>query len=735
MFSRIYLLCTALLALSALAMLCSGAVSAQQATGTLRGKVTLEGNDSPLHDVTVSISKLRLSVRTDENGVYEFTGVPAGTWSVLAHLDGFPDVVRSVSVSSGETATADISMKLGGIRDQVTVSASGQEQSTFEAFQSVSSLDNVQLTQKGASSLGDALDDQPGVARRSFGPGSTRPVVRGFDGDRVLVLQDGVQSGSIGSQSGDHGEPIDTLSLERLEVVKGPAALLYGNNAIGGVVNAISSHGSETHPHPGLRGYLSLIGATNVGQASGSGGLEYGTSKALVWASGSGMRLGDYTAPKVGVIENSRLNSANGAGGAGYYGEHQHISGEYAFDSRNYGIPFAGLIAGEPDAQTSIDMRRHNLRLNAGTDKLGSFIDNLHLSLSYTDYQHKELDNGEVGTVFNNKVFTWRSVFEQKRRGFWSGSFGFWGTHRDYESIGAETLAPPTRQNAVAAFGLQEFDYQHISFQLGGRLEHNSYTPDGALARDFTGFSGAAGVRVPLWEGGTFVANYSHTYRAPALEELYNHGPHVGNLTFEIGNENLRRERGDGIDLSLRHTHSRIRSEANFFYYNLKDFIFLAPTGKITDNLPEADYKQADARYLGAELRFDVNVLPTLWLNTGLDYVDAELKATGQGLPRIPPLRGRVGLDWHWKNFSLQPEVVMAHDQSKVFTNETRTPGYTVVNLDASYTLASQHYAQIFGVNAFNLNNRLYRNHTSFIKDLAPEIGRGVRVSYTLRFF
>jgi iron complex outermembrane receptor protein len=706
-----------------------------QATGTLRGTIVLDSNDSPLHDVVVTITRLSRTVKTDENGVYEFKNVPAGSWSLLAHLDGLPDAVRNVSVSSGGTTTADIRMKIGGIRDQVTVSASGQEQSTFDAFQSVSSLDNLELTQKGAASLGEALDNQPGVAKRSFGPGSSRPVVRGFDGDRVLVLQDGVQSGSIGSQSGDHGEPIDTLSLERLEVVKGPAALLYGNNAIGGVVNAISSHGSETHPHPGLRGYFTGIGASNVNQASSSGGIEYGTSKALFWASGSGLRTGDYTAPKVGLIENSRVKSASSSGGAGYYGEHNHLSGEYAYDWRRYGIPFAGVITGEPDAQTSINMRRHNLRLNAGTDKIGSFIDNAHLSLNYSDYEHQELDDGQVGTVFMNKVFTSRGVFEQKRRGFWSGSFGLWGMHRDYESIGAEALAPPVRQNAVAAFGLQEFDLRRSSFQFGGRLERNSYSPTGAPARDFTGFSGAAGVRVPLWEGGTFVANYSHTYRAPALEELYNHGPHVGNLTFEIGNENLKRERGDGIDLSLRHTHNRVRAEANFFYYNLKDFIFLAPTGRILENLPEADYTQADARYLGTEVRFDVSLLPTLWLNTGLDYVDAELKATGQGLPRIPPLRGRIGFDWHWKDFSLRPEVVMAHDQSKVFTNETRTPGYTVVNLDASYTLARQHYAQIFGVNVFNLNDRFYRNHTSFIKEFAPESGRGVRVSYTIRFF
>jgi iron complex outermembrane receptor protein len=706
-----------------------------QTTGTIRGTIMLSASEKPLHDVLVSLTRLSRKVETNENGEFEFRNVPAGTWTLLAHLEGFPDAVRTVTVSNGETVTVDIKLKLSGIRDQVTVSATGSEQSTFDAFQSVTSLDSLELSARGQPSLGEMLDKQPGIAKRSFGPGSTRPVIRGFDGDRVLVLQDGMSVGSMGSQSGDHGEPIDVLSLERLEVVKGPAALLYGSNAIGGVVNAVTSHGSETHPHPGARGYLTGIGATNARQASGGGGIEYGAKNFLLWASGSGQRLGDYTAPKVGEIGNSKVKSASGAGGAGFYGERGYFSGEYNFDTRRYGIPFAGLIEGEPDALVDLDMRRHNLRLSGGAENLGAAFDSFRFTLNYSDYQHREIHEGEIGTLFNNDVFVYRGLFQQKRRGFWSGSFGFQGTRREYESIGDEALAPPTTQNAFAVFGLQEFDYKRVGFQLGGRLEHNRYAPVTGLSRNFTGFSGAAGVRVPLWEGGAFVANYTHSYRAPALEELYNNGPHPGNLTFEIGDVNLKRERGDGIDLSLRHSHNRARAEANFFYYSLKDFIFLAPTGNIEDGLPEAEYRQADSRYLGTELRFDMNVAPTLWVNFGMDYVSAELKASGLSLPRIPPLRGRIGFDWHWKDFNLRPEVILVRDQSHVFTNETRTPGYITGNLDASYTLAHQHYAQIFGVNFFNVNDKLYRNHTSFIKDLAPEIGRGVRVSYTIRFF
>ena len=182
--------------------------------------------------------------------------------------------------------------------------------------------------------------------------------------------------------------------------------------------------------------------------------------------------------------------------------------------------------------------------------------------------------------IFSNKNFMFRGVFDQRKTGRFTGSFGFSGFRRDYDTVGAEALAPPTIQNNFAVFGLQEIDFERVRFQLGGRVEHNGYRPDGSLSRSFTGFSGAAGVRVGLWQDGAFVANYTHSYRAPALEELYNNGPHIGNLTFEVGNPLLTRERNDGIDFSLRHDSKRVRGVANFYYYDIKDFVFLAPTGR-----------------------------------------------------------------------------------------------------------------------------------------------------------
>ena len=710
-----------------------------QTTGTLRGKVTLADNNNPLHDVSVTIVKLKLSAETDTDGSYEIKNVPTGTWSVHAHLESFPDFIQSITIKASETTTADFQMRLKGIRDQVTISATGAEQSTFEAFQSVTSLDSIDLTEKGQPSLGEVLDRQPGVAKRSFGPGSSRPIVRGFDGDRVLILQDGMQLGSVGAQSGDHGEPVDVLSLERIEILKGPAALLYGSNAVGGVVNAITGHNLHTDPHSGARGYVTTILGSNNNHSGASGGLEYGKGKMLFWGNGSYQNVADYTAPKIGQIVNSASTNGGGTGGLGYFGDKGFFSANYGYDQRRYGIPFAGLFEGEPDAQIDLKMRRHAFGFNGGRKELNGFLESIRVSLNYSDYNHKELEiaDGEetLGTNFDNKLLVYRGVFEQKRHGALTGSFGFWGQRRAYDTVGAEALAPRTNQNSIAAFGLEEVNLKRVAFQFGGRVEHNRYAPVTGRARNFTGFSGAAGVRAPLWKGGAFVVNYTHSYRAPALEELYNNGPHPGNLTFEIGDVNLQRERGDGVEFSLRHSANKVRFEANYFQYNLRDFIFLAPTGDMEDGLPVGEYKQFDARYRGTEARAEFNVAPTLWLLTGLDYVRANLTQGNRALPRIPPLRFRLGADWRWKGFGLRPEFVAAARQARVFAPETPTKGYQLLNLDASYTITQEHAAHIFSLNTFNLGDTLYRNHSSFIKDLAPEIGRGVRFVYTLRFF
>lgn len=708
-----------------------------QSTATLRGTVTLGDTDKPVHNVLITVLQLKRTVDTDDDGKYEFTDLPPGKYDVLAHLDRVPDVVQSIELTAGSDATLDFQIHLSNLNEQVTVTATGTEQSISSSIQSVDVLGSVELAKKSPVSLGEALDGELGVAKRSFGPGTARPMIRGFDGDRVLVLQDGNRIGGLGFESGDHAEPIDVLTVEKVEIVKGPATLLYGSNATGGVVNTVSGHDS---PHQGINGYLTALGSTNSNQAGGSAGVEFGTNRWLVWANAGGQRSGDYDTP-IGKVQNSFSREASTALGFGYYPDKAFFSVNYNFNKRRYGIP---VDPNETDPEVvELNPRRHSVEFRGGFRENPSFFQAGTFSVQYNNYTHAELNSvtGETGTQFKNNSVVYQGLFDQRKIGNLSGRLGFWGMHRDFSAIGEEALAPPTKQNAFAVFGLQNVDFERVALQFGARLETNRYRPEPTASRgvlpdrNFTGLSAAAGIRVNTWNGGALVANYSHSYRAPSLEELYNLGPHRGNLAFEIGNPNLVRERSDGLDFGVRHSSKRLRFEANGFYYHIKDFVFLAPTGDVEDGLIVADYDQGTTRYAGTEAQFSAALHRFVWLSLGLDYVNAKLAETDTPLPRIPPLRGRAGIEFRYKNLLLNPEIVMANHQNRIFPTETPTAGYAVANLSGSYLIAENHRAHIIAFNFFNMGDTLYRNHLSFIKAFAPEMGRGFRVTYTLRFF
>ncbi len=743
-------------------VLCSSVVPviAAQPTGSIEGIVILPTGD-PAHRVTVLLAELSRIVETDDDGRFVFENVPPGAYDVLAFQSMLNSQLTGIEVAAGQIRSVQLEMRISPLRQEITVTARGRQETTFQAVPSVTSLDSFDLAEAMAPSLGEVLDGQLGIAKRSFGTGNARPVVRGFDGDRVLVMQDGVGIGSLGSQSGDHGEPIDAGNVERIEVVKGPATLLYGSSAIGGVVNAVSSH-QEVHdqPHQGWRGQVSSVAGSANAQGGGSFNAEYGAGRWMVWAGGGGQRTGDYNTPE-GRIAHSGSRISNGSMGFGWFGARGFASVDYKANDGRTGIPFATEFHheshgdeeehGEDEEEhdeldvENIDVafRRHNVRFSGGLRELGPAIESFELSLNYSDWNHDEIEifpgnDQRIGTTFENRQFAYRGVFTQGRRGYWAGSFGFQGHAREYSAFGEEALSPPVDQDVFAVFALEELGFDRVRMQLGGRVESTGYTPaadSGFSNRRFTGFSGGMGARFDLWDGGAFVANYTNSYRAPALEELYNFGPHVGNLTFEIGNPNLANERSNGFDFSLRHQKERIRMEANLFYYDIDGFVYLAPTGEIEDGLIAADFAQGDARFLGSEFKIELLLTEHVWLNGAVDAVDTRLRATGGPLPRIPPMRGTVGLDLRFGGLSIRPEVVIADSRDDVFESETSTAGYKVFDLKASYTIPQQHVSHHISVDFFNIGDRLYRNHLSFIKDLAPEIGRGVRFSYAAKLF
>jgi len=698
--------------------------------GVIQGQVTLKTTGEPLHRANVVLVQLGLIVETDTTGHYIFNEIPPGVYDLRAHLEALSFSGQVIEISSGQTQTIDIRLGISPLRHEVTVKA--------KELRSTVHLDAFEIAENPSSSIGEVLDGQPGLAKRTFGSGNARPVIRGFDGDRVLILQDGLRTGSLGSTSADHAEPIHVSNIERLEVLKGPATLLYGSNAVGGVVNAITvGQDYRQKPSQGATGQVSSSIGSNGLQAGISTSVDFGHRNWLFWSGGGSQKSGDYRSP-LGVVKNSgnRLESARV--GLGWIGDRWFGRVGYDLSNGRYGLPISHHEDHHEEVNHLTAFKWHKLQFSGGLKNIGSFIDTFHLTSSYNDYGMQELNVEETEKVeidFQNKVFVYRGVFEQRPLGNLSGSFGFWGANRNFDVVGTSNNTPSTDQDSLAFFCLEELTFERVIIQFGARIEHIRYQPRAGINRQFTGFSGALGVKYRFSDSLDLTGNYTNSHRAPALEELYNYGIHLGAMVFELGTSNLKSETNHGFDFSLRQSNEKMRGQVNIFYYPIHDFVFLAPTGNLRMGLIEAAYTQADVRFLGAELDIKRELKDHVWLNLGLDWVDAKLTSSGVPLPRIPPLRARFGLAFHYGGLSLRPEIILTGDQDRIFHYETRTSGYTVANLKASYTLQRQHFAHHFSVKAQNVGDRLYRNHVSIIKDLIPEKGRGISFSYLMKFF
>ncbi len=772
-----------------------------QETGVVGGRVTLEEGGGPVHGAVVLVVGAGVLALTDEDGAFEIDAVPAGAYEVLAQREHLTAGRRSVTVAPGETAMVDFTLGLSAVHEELTVTASaGGAETTLEAFNAVTTLDSFDVVAQGANTVGEALRNEPGIASRSFGPGSDRPIIRGFDGDRVLILEDGIRTGDLSSQSGDHGITVDPNGAERIEIVRGPATLLYGSNGVGGLVNVVTPHESyRDSSFQGTRGQFAVDAGTANAQAGSAASFQHAQGSVLFWGGGSLRRTGDYSTPD-GAVENSATELTNAQAGVGWFGDRAYVSGGFRAEDGRYGVPFAGEFhgAGHGDEdedheeeeeeedhegeeeeedhegeEVFVDLatRRRVGRFDVGLRNLTNrAIEGVRLTANVIDWGHDEIEIEDglesIGTRFTNRTTILRAEVDQRQTARLSGRFGAWAQMRNFEAVGAEALAPRTDQTSFAAFAYEEVDFGRYRLQFGGRVEQNDYRPgerpEGGEGdedhgdedeeeegeedhdepeapdprdRQFLGASASFGLHTDLGAGSAFVANVTSSHRAPALEELYNFGPHVGNLAFEVGNPELDAETTLGLDLSLRHQSERARASMNVYVYEIDDFIFGERTGEEADGLAVLDFQQGDSRFRGWDARASFRLGGRAWTTLGIGYVDARLTATDESLPRIPPLRGTLSLDLPYGGFTVSPELEFAGAQQRIYRGETETESYSVVNLRASYVWPRQHAAHVLSFTGYNLTNALYRNHTSFIKDLAPEMGRGVKVGYSVRFF
>jgi iron complex outermembrane receptor protein len=715
--------------------------SAQSVSGQVRHASTMK----PMAEVAVTVEGTSLVGVTDRDGRFIIPNVPPGTYHLVIQQPGFVPLRPEITVGTTPPAPLDVLLS-PGVHYTEVVSVSPDARDPFESYQPTSVLAGHDFAHFLQSTLGATLETQPGVAERSFGPGASRPVIRGLDGDRVLILEDGQRVGDLSSQSADHGVTVNPASASRIEVVRGPATLLYGASAIGGLVNVIS----ETIPTKQVEGAHGGF-TMNFGSAA----TEYGTAADVSvgngrWAlnaGGSGRRSDDVRAPGR-TVENTQSRGGFGNIGAAWTAEKGFLGASYGYDDTKYGIPFV------EDGQVELTPRRHMIAVKAAVNDLGGAINGFRFGFASRRYRHEELVAGEVGTRFENDTNEVDLHVKHRAAGRLSGTVGGWFLDRSFTAIGEEALSPPVRERGAAAFIYEELTWPHVTLQFGARVNRAAFDPEGDLAaRDFTDVSGSVGLLVrpaATNDRVTIALNLARASRNPALEELYYFGPHPGNFAFEVGNADLGSEHALGFDASIRWRAGRASGEVTYFRNSIDEYIFRNPISEEEfdarfgheeeedaeghGEFPFIEFVAADSLLQGIEAHSDIELGGGVELELGLDYVRGELRASHQPLPRIPPLRVRGGLHYHRSAFSSGFQVVSTAKQDRVFGEETPTDGHNLVKLFASYSFGSDRALNTITARLDNATNEFYRNHLSLIKDFVPEMGRNFKLVYSLKF-
>jgi iron complex outermembrane receptor protein len=648
----------------------------------------------------------------------------------------------------------------------------GFKRNREDVLSGTSVVSGIELVRELRPTIGETLARQPGVSATSFGPNASRPVLRGFQGDRVRVLTDGIGSLDASNTSADHAVAINPLTAERIEVLRGPAALLFGSSAIGGVVNVIDSRIPRRIPDETahLEGILTYGSAAD--ERSGNATVDVPVGGGFVlhfdgnYSKTNDLEIGGHVlAPQLrmqaaaspdpdiraladlrGRLPNSAAETSDLAFGAAWISGENNVGFSVNRYDSLYGVPVRFSVEpGEEAEAPRIDIRQTRVDARAEIDTGAGFIDSVRFRAGYSDYRHDELEeSGEIGTTFLTEGAEARLEFVQSQRGHWGGGFGAQFFQRDLDVIGEEKFLPPSKTSQFGLFTVQNFRAGPLRAEIGARYEHQRSraqadadlgTP--ALRRTFDSFSASAGANYEVAPGVRIGINGSHSQRAPSPEELFANGPHAGTQSFEIGDPDLATEKSWGLEGTLHVEGDGFHASASIFRSWFDDYIFEQPTGTIEDGLPVFQISQADARYSGVEIEGSVRVATigkfTINLDGVADYVRATILSSGPA-PRIPPLRLLGGIEAQSDTLQGRVEVEWTDGQNRLAAFETPTAGFTMVNAALSWKPFRTFPGTSVTVSANNIFDVDARRHASFLKDVAPLAGRDLRVSARLSF-
>ena len=633
-------------------------------------------------------------------------------------------------------------------------------------------LGRDELESRSIRNIGEAVANELGVSTSDFGTAVGRPVIRGLAGSRVGILENGTSTMDVSNIGADHAVPTEPAFARQVEIFRGPATLLFGSGASGGVVNVVNDRILKYVPET-LEGDISLQYETVSDGVNGAGSFNFGTGNFALHLDGMKRHANDYEIPgyaeldrdpeeemEKGVLENSSIESESVALGASWVGEREFIGLAVSRLDSNYGI-VGGHDHGE-EGDSRIDLGSTRYDFEASVNEPVNSIHRIRTRWTYTDYNHNEVEaNSSVAVTFLNEEVGGRVEIVHHPLGGWQGAFGVQYHNKDFSAVGEEEYVLPSKLESIAAFLLEKNDLGKWHVELGARYEHQDTSSAAGEGTSHDLFSISGGLNWSYHKGYELGLIATHAQRAPSLEELYSGGPHLATVTFEYGDSELGKEKSTNIDLYWHKTAGMITLTANLFYNRINDFIFLKEqdlngdgsadwvhddfAGDPADILdPGQDgthllvaQVQQNADFMGFELEAVVHALHgdygALDVRLWADYVEGK-RSDDVSLPRITPWRYGAGMTYFQGPWYGSLSYTRVNKQNDTALFETSTRGYNDLNLYVSYRISHGDNDVTLFVSAANLLDEEIRRHTSFVKELAPMPGRsgifGVRVSF-----
>ncbi len=647
--------------------------------------------------------------------------------------------------------------------DEIIVTGSPLSATTGESLVGVSVIGGEELASNLAGSLGETLKNVPGLSSTFFGPGASRPIIRGQGGDRIRILDNGIGSIDASSASPDHATSVEPAMATRIEIIRGSALLRYGSSASGGVINVIDGRIPDRVPDEKIKG-AARVGFSSVDDGyEGSLGAdftlaEFGNGNLVGHLDASYRNTNDYSIPSFAesavlrateeqagddheqaqdVLENSAARSRAISGGVSWIGQTGLVGLAVRNLDSEYGIPGGHADdAGEEEGGVTVKLKQTRID-GVSRIEIGGLFETLNFNGGYADYEHREIEpDGAIGTIFANKGYELRAELVQAERGNWQAAYGGQLRQRDFSAIGEEAFVPPTRSTQIGLFTFHALNIGDWHLEAGGRYEHNKHENDTAsITRKFDSFSISTGLDFHITDTTRIGGTLFRTSRAPTSEELFSNGPHLATNQFEIGDLSLGNETATGGEASIRFRKGRTHASFNVFSTNYEDYIFERATGAEQDGLPEFRFSAADTVFKGFEFEagamlatingFDVLV------DGSVDFVDANLSTDGSALPRIPPLGITVGVELENDNWRFRAELDHSTKQDDLATGELPTQSYSLVNVQTSYKINDTLTVRGSINNMFDQDAR---QHTSFLKDVVPLPGRNFKMSLSAKF-